>query len=87
MAVDRGAVAVVVEGDRVEVYPRVGKQPEFVEAAKAATGAGPVRTTSAGRSVGLVMSISTAREAGLVAKPRARKTKARSAETNKKEKN
>lgn len=85
MAVDRSAVAVVVEGDRVEVYPRVGKQPEFVEATKAATGAGPVRTTSVGRSVGLVMSISTAREAGLVAKPRARKTKARSAETNKKE--
>ena len=83
MAVDRSAVAVVVEGDRVEVYPRVGKQPEFVEATKAATGAGPVRTTSAGRSVGLVMSIDTARESGLVAKPRARKTKAQSAGTKK----
>ena len=83
MAIDRSLVAVVVEGDRVEVYPRVGKQPAFVEATKAATGAGPVRTTSAGRSVGLVMSISTAREAGLVAKPRARKTKAQSAGTKK----
>lgn len=86
MAIDRSLVAVVVEGDRVEVYPRAGEQSAFVEAAKAATGAGPVRTTSAGRSVGLVMSISTARESGLVAKPRARKTKAQSAGT-KKEKN
>lgn len=83
MAIDRSLVAVVVEGDRVEVYPRAGEQSAFVEAAKAATGAGPVRTTSAGRSVGLVMSISTARESGLVAKPRARKTKAQSAGTKK----
>ena len=86
MALDRSLVAVVVEGDRVEVYPRAGEQSAFVEAAKAATGAGPVRTTSIGRSVGLVMSISTARESGLVAKPRARKTKAQGAGT-KKEKN
>lgn len=86
MAIDRSLVAVVVEGDRVEVYPRAGEQSAFVEAAKAATGAGPVRTTSVGRSVGLVMSIDTARESGLVAKPRARKTKAQSAGT-KKEKN
>lgn len=83
MAIDRSLVAVVVEGDRVEVYPRAGEQSAFVEATKAATGAGPVRTTSIGRSVGLVMSISTARESGLVAKPRARKTKAQSAGTKK----
>ena len=40
MAVDRSLVTVVVEGDRVEVYPRAGEQSAFVEAAKAATGAG-----------------------------------------------
>lgn len=75
MAVDRSAVAVVVEGDQVVVYPRAGMQAEFVAAAGAATQAGRVRTTTVGPAVGLVMDISTAREAGLVAKPRGRKPK------------
>lgn len=80
MAVDRNAVAVVVEGDQVAVYARAGMQAEFAAAAAAATQAGRVRTTTVGPGVGLLMDIGVAREAGLVAKPRGRKPKNTSSE-------